>query len=461
MKNFLLVIALFIIAKSFAQPKPLPFKDGDRIVFAGNSITEAGFYEMYIWQYYQLHFPGRRITIINGGIGGDVAGQIATRLQDDILARKPTVVVVTFGMNDSHYFEYFNTPEEQVRKEAVATAQASYLEIEKKLKSLPGIGKIIMTSSPYDETVTGPKNNFHGKYKTMLSIAAFQQEAAIKNRWAFVDLVRPMTAINNREQQKDTNYTLTGPDRIHPGNAGHLAMAWLFLKSQGLANSVVADVTINAATGKLVKASNSSVTNIRSLAGKISFDYLARSLPFPADTIARVWENPQRQSDALKVIPFTDEFNKEMLVVSNLKSVGQYRLSIDGETIGEWTAAEFAKGINLALQSNTPQYKQALQIADLNLQYRELEQKLRAYYWLQFNFFRKKGMLFQDTDAALDSVNNNAGRDWAVASKKDNYRQARKKEVRDGWENEMKVLIDKIYAVNRPLKHVVSVMLMK
>ena len=453
MKKLLIAVLIFLGAVSYAQKSPEPFKDGDKVIFAGNSITEAGFYEMYIWQYYMLHFPGRKITVYNGGLGGDVAGNILARLDEDILIKKPTVVVITFGMNDSRYFEYFNTPEEKVRKEAVATSLGSYLEIEKKLKALPNLRKIIMTSSPYDETVTGPKNNFIGKYKTMQSIAKFQRESAIKNQWAFVNLMDQMTAIDLREQKKDTNFTLTGPDRIHPGNAGHFAMAWLFLKAQGLANTVVADVNINAATGILVKGINCFITNIKSEQGKLSFDYDAKSLPFPIDTVPRVWENPQKQSDALAVIPFTEEFNKEMLTITGLKGHSNYELSIDGEGIGEWSGSELGKGINLATFSNTPQYRQAQQVAGLNLQYRELEGKLRAYNWLQFNYFMNKGMMFQDTQAALDSVNNEASKNWAVASKKDNYQQARKKEVRENWEKEMQALKEKMYVVNQPAKH--------
>lgn len=453
MKKILFSLCLFIGVSTFAQIKKLaPFKNGDRIVFAGNSITEHGYYEMYIWQYYMLHFPDRRIHIKNGGIGGDVAGQILARFDKDVLADNPNVVVLSFGMNDSRYFEYLNSPVAQVRKEAVATSLNSYKDIEKKLKALPYVQKIIMTSSPFDETVTGPKNNFQGKYATMLEIANFQEASAKKNRWGFVDLMRPMTEIDLREQKRNANFTLTGPDRIHPGNGGHLAMAYFFLKAQGLTGSVVADVNIDASTGKLNRAINSTISNIVGSSKKVSFDYKANSLPFPVDTFARVWENPQKESDALAVIPFTDEFNKELLCIKNLE-YGNYILKIDGKMIGKWSDAQYAKGINLAIIENTPQYAQAQKIADLNIQYHDLESKMRAYYWLQFNYFSKRNMLFDDSPAALDSVNNASAKDWGVASKRDNYQQAIKKEVREVWKKQMKDLIEKIYVLNKPVKH--------
>ena len=452
MKFSFLIGGILATLTGAAQLKsPAAFRTGDRVVFAGNSITEAGFYEMYIWQYYQLHFPNERINVFNGGIGGDVAGQINDRFEQDILRLKPSVVVLTFGMNDSRYFEYFNAPQEKVRTEAVATSFRSYQQIEAKLKALPKLRKILMTSSPFDETRGGSNNKFTGKYKTMLEIAAFQEEAAKKNNWAFVDLMRPMQEINEREQKRDSMFTLTGSDRIHPGNAGHMVMAWLFLRSQGLAGNMVADVVLNGSNGKLVRSVNSTITGIKHSNNELSFDYLAKSLPYPIDSNSHIWENPQKQFEALNVIPFTKEMNQEMLTVAGFEKTTTYGLSIDGRSIGAWTGEDLDKGINLAVISSTPQYQQATQIAELNLQYRSIEQKLRAYYWLQFNYFKKKKMLYQDDQAAMDSAW--VANDWAVASKKENYVEARKKEIRSQWEKLLTEITDRIYTINKPKVH--------
>src|SRR4051812_37996823 len=105
---FFLCACCLYTSETLAQAKVQPFKKGDRIVFAGNSITEAGLYGSYIWLYYMTRFPERRIDIVNGGIGGDVAEQIYARLDGDILKKKPTVLAVTFGKNDSRYFEYLD-----------------------------------------------------------------------------------------------------------------------------------------------------------------------------------------------------------------------------------------------------------------------------------------------------------------------------------------------------------------
>ncbi|RYY55106.1 MAG: GDSL family lipase [Chitinophagaceae bacterium] len=460
-RNLSLLAIMAASAPAQAQQKPAVFKAGDRISFTGNSITENGFYGLYIWQYYQLHFPNERILVMNKGIGGDVAAGILARLEDDVLVKKPTVIVLTFGMNDSRYFEYYNAPETSVRNEAIATSLKNYEAIEKKLLALPGVKKVIMTSSPYDETMGGNKNRFTGKYKTMEGIARFQEASAVKNKWGFVDLMRPMQAINEREQKRDTNYTLTGPDRIHPGNAGHMAMAWLFLKNQGLSGTVVADVSVNARTARLQRSVNAKVSGLKKTATGVSFSYLAKSLPFPTDSNTRVWENPQRQYEALAVIPFTEEMNRENLQVTGLDESAGYGLLIDGQPVADFTGKELASGINLALLSNTPQYQQAKQVAELNFQYRDLEQKLRAYVWLQTNYFRPRKMMYQDDQVALDSILAAAPKDWAVASKKDNYVEGRKKEVRAGWEKEMGTIMDRIYTINKPRERKFEIRLKK
>ena len=441
---------------STAQIQPLtPFQPGERVVFVGNSITEAGYYESYIWLYYMLHFPGRRITVYNGGIGGDRAKNILDRFDDDVLPKKPTTICLTFGMNDSGYFEFLWANADSAAKARIQESAKYFESIREKLKKAPA-KKILITSSLYDETVRNPKNYFPKKSAAMQEIADFQQKAAQNEHWGFVDFLHPMTEITLREQKKDSGFTLTGSDRIHPGNAGHFVMAWLFLKQQGLAGQPVADMVIDAAAGKTQRSDNCRITAVSVSPGDVQFDYLAFSLPFPQDTIPRLWGNPQRQTEALDVIPFNEEMNQEKLTVKGL-SEGSYSLTIDGHPIGKWTGTQFAKGIDLATLKNTPEYEQAMSILWLNEERMGLEAKLRAYYWLQFDYFRDIGLMYADNAAATDSVNRTAVKNWAVASKKDNYRAARYAVVRQGWQKEMDVLIEEIYKANQPRKHTIRI----
>ncbi len=447
---------LFVVIYLGARGQVGPFVKGDRVAFVGNSITEAGYYESYIWLYYMLHFPDMPITVYNAGIGGDRASNILDRLEDDVLRRKPTVISLTFGMNDSGYFEFLKSDADSTAEVRIKESYEKFVGIVQKLKTYTPARKILLSSSPYDETVKNPKNLFPKKSLAMEKIAAFQQAAARQHGWGWVDLFHPMTEIQQREQQRDSVFTLTGPDRIHPGNMGHFVMAWLFLKAQGLAGKKVAAAGVDAGTGKVMTAENCTVSGVQTGAGGLQFDYLAKSLPMPADTVSRMWGNAQRQSDALKVIPFEDEFNQEILRVKGLGK-GMYAVSVDGKRIGEWQGEVLGNGVNMAVIASTPQYQQAVAVLLLNEERMALENKLRAYYWLQYDFFRAKGMMYADDQAAMDSVETYAKKDWAVASKRDNYRSGRFAVVREGWQRQMDALINEIYIVSRPLKHTIRI----
>ena len=75
------------ILAAFAQTVK-PFKEGDRAVFLGNSITDGGRYHSFIWLYYMTRFPNMPIRVFNGGIGGDTAYDMNKRLDGDIFAMK-------------------------------------------------------------------------------------------------------------------------------------------------------------------------------------------------------------------------------------------------------------------------------------------------------------------------------------------------------------------------------------
>ncbi|MDB5002500.1 MAG: hypothetical protein JWQ34_725 [Mucilaginibacter sp.] len=461
MKNF---IKLFITASAIGcasiniQAQTIsPFHAGDRVVFLGNSITDGGHYHSYIWLYYMTHFPNMRITCINAGIGGDNVKQMADRFDDDILPKKPTVLTVTWGMNDSGYFEWYKPDAADYAVKSVQLAEQRYAVLDEKLKKIFGVRKIFILGSPYDETTTSnPNRLYHGKAAAFQQLIDFQQATAQKNGWDFVDFDRPMSAINLREQAKNPAFSLTPNDRIHPDNDGHLVMAYLFLKTQGLANKVVADVAINALDRKVSKSVNSTVTNLTGSDDELAFDYMANSLPYPIDTIPRAWGNRKKQSEALTLIPFMQEFNRELLTVRGLKS-GIYQLTIDNEPIINYTAQELAEGVNLAEQTNTPQYQQAIQIRELNEERWEIERRLRNYGYVEFGLLKNKGLLFADNRAAMDTVEKASIKDIFIRGNKDNYMKAQYKTLRNAWQKEMDVLTDEIYAINKPQKHHIQI----
>jgi lysophospholipase L1-like esterase len=426
-----------------------PFQEGDRAVFLGNSITDGGHYHSYIWLYYMTRFPDQPLTVLNAGVGGDRVPEMYKRLDDDVFNKRPTVLMVTFGMNDSGYFEYNGDNAEQYGKDRLEECRTNYLLLEKRLQALPNVRVVMLGGSPYDQTAQFENTAFRKKNDIMLQITDFQEASAKQNQWEFLDFNRPMTALNLEGQKTDPAFTLCGGDRIHPDNDGHMVMAYLFLKAQGFAGREVADMQIDAAKKKVLQAKYCTLFNLNVSRTTLSFDYLAESLPYPLDPIARGWGQKRSQSEAVHIVPFMEEMNQELLKVSGLK--GAYRLSIDGETIGEWTGEELAAGINLAAEQHTPQYNQALSVMYLNEERFEIERRFRDYAWLQFNFFQPRGLLFANNAEAVRIFEESVPNDGWLAAKVDLYGKTYHPAVREVWQHQMEELVEKIYTINQPV----------
>ncbi|MDR3057501.1 MAG: SGNH/GDSL hydrolase family protein, partial [Prevotella sp.] len=172
MKNILLTIVLLFSLNSLVKAQQItPFKDGDRVVFLGNSITDGGHYHSYIWLYYMTRFPDMRLTVLNAGIGGDQASDMVKRLDGDVFSKRPTVLITTFGMNDSGYLEYNGDQPEIFADEKVKASYDAYKQMEARFKSLVNTNIVLMGSSPFDETAVIEGNTpLRNKNKAMLRI---------------------------------------------------------------------------------------------------------------------------------------------------------------------------------------------------------------------------------------------------------------------------------------------------
>lgn len=462
MKKKLLV--LLLTAASFQKlsaQEVAPFKARDRVVFVGNSITDGGHYHSYIWLYYMTRFPNQRITCLNAGIGGDVVEQIYNRFDTDVLSKKPTVLSLTWGMNDTGYFEWYRANAQDTMKTKLERSFHYYHLLEQKLKQRPDIRKIVILGSPYDETTKfTTKNLYPHKAEALGKVVDFQEQAAKANGWPVVDFYHPMLAMDKKGQATDSTFSLTPNDRIHPDNDGHMVMAYLFLKAQGFENKPVALIHVDAKTGKLEKAENCRITGISKTLSGISFDYLAAALPYPVDTEPRGWGNRKSQSEALKLVPFIKEFNQEILRIGGLPQE-RYDLVIDGEKMGTYTNGELAAGVNMAEISRTPQYQQAVVVMALNEERWDIERRLRNYAWMEYDFLKDKGMLFKDNYAAMDSVNKYAPKNPFINGNKDTYTRARFATVRNAWQKEQDLLTDEIYTINKPKQHKITLVAVK
>ena len=453
-KITLVVAACALFNFSQAQQTIPPFKKGERVVFVGNSITHGGHYHSFIWLYYMTRFPDMPVNVMNAGVGGDSAWDIIKRLDSDVFGKNPTYMTMTFGMNDVGYYDFYKPEAQEIAQKQIEKSLASYKSIEKKMLDAKGVTKVLIGGSPYDETSKVPNQIFPTKNAALLKVNDFQRASAKENGWGFVDFARPMMAIDLREQQKDTLFNLEGGDRIHPDNDGHMVMAYLFLKAQGLAGKKVAEVGIDAKGKKVELADNCKISGLQVTGNDLEFNYLANALPYPTDSIVRGWGAHKSQKDALKLISFTKEFNQELLKVSGLTN-GTYQLKIDGQNIAQFPASELASGVNMAELVNTPQYQQATKIMILNENRLEIERRLRDYAWMEYSFLHDKGLLFADNQASIDTIKAN----WSNVFVRGNfgvYQQAQYPEIRKNWQDQMDGMVKMIYSINKPVNHTIK-----
>ena len=451
--RILLLLSLVYINCDYLQAQTtIPrFEEGERVVFVGNSITHGGHYHSFIWLYYMTRFPDKPITIMNAGIGGESAWDMKDRLDYDVFNRKPTYVTLTFGMNDTGYDIYMKDNAKELSEQRIAKSLESYREIEERLLAKNKIKKVLIGGSPYDET--SRFNNFilRNKNNAILKIIDAQRTSAKKNGWGFVDFNQPMREISRKEQEADSTFTFCRIDRIHPDNDGQMVMAYLFLKAQGLAGDEVSSVSIDAYHSSVITHKNCKISKLKKNGADLTFDYLAYALPL--DSIPRHgWGNKRSQRDAMRLVPFMEEFNQERFQVTNLEK-GMYRLTIDNQFVDNLSSEKLANGVNLADYPNTPQYQQAAKIMYLNEERFEVEKRFREYLWTEYSFLKKEGLLFADDQKAIDKLKEYLPKDGFLRMSYDWYIKAMNPEIREVWSNYMKNLVETIYKINKPVTH--------
>ncbi|MBI2424029.1 MAG: SGNH/GDSL hydrolase family protein [Candidatus Hydrogenedentes bacterium] len=349
MKTLLLsVLGMLVLVSARAEEaKDFYLREGDRVVFYGDSITEQRLYTTYVETFVLTRYPELKVQFFPRGVGGDTAwggwmGMIEERLSRDVKPCAPTVITSMLGMNDGGYTGFDDkvlaVHEEWYRK-LIALMQ----------ETAPECRITLLGSSPYDDWAH-PDTEFKGYNAAVARIAERSGVLAKELGFDYADFNAPVRALVETVIQADPpNAVKILPDAIHPGPSGHLVMAAALLKAWG-ATGVVSDVEIDAASGKVVTARHARVEGLSGLTWRQSDD----ALPFPMN---------KDYALAMKHTAFLEELNRQRLSVTGLEP-GVYRLSIDGVDVTDATAEVLAQGINLAA-FETPMGEQAARVLEL------------------------------------------------------------------------------------------------
>lgn len=367
------------------------FKSGDRVCWVGDSITHGGSYHSQIQLFYTTRFPQLEITYFNCGIGGDRAGNIMGRapyrFTNDILRHQPTVATIMLGMNDVEHRVYKDPNISNVEARKISALAVYETNMQALLVGLQAAGSrvILLTPSIYDETAlisneTRPLSK--GVSRALKHAADSMKQWSLKYKTGIVDFQERMLAANAIYQKMDPTNTIVGKDRVHPGPLGHLIMAYGFLKDTGMP-SLVSRMSLDGRKGVVEKDNTQcTLSQIKSTKDGLTFECLENALPFPITEGAR---------GALELIPFMNDLNRELLAVKNLAK-GQYKIEIDGVSVGTWDEKALQAGVNLAGLTNTPQYRQSHEIMKSNEQRMALVSGQRNLVAIEYGVMAPKGI---------------------------------------------------------------------
>jgi lysophospholipase L1-like esterase len=333
-----LLLLLAAAPLTAAEPADFFFKPKDRVLFLGDSITEQYGYSSAIELYLTTRFPTWDCQFLNAGIGGDTATGGARRFASHVLAEKPTAITIDFGMNDGGYREFD------------AAKAANFLKnTEAMLDAAQKAGVRVALISPNAVEVRNRGFGSAVYLETQKQFYAPLAELAAKHHVPFVDQYA-VTRATLEKMAADNSAVKAFPDSIHTGPAGALLMAHTILV--GLkAPAVVSDLTIDAGS-KEAKGMRCRATVSEAGSRGVTFERTDDALPLP---VGKDWQPMLPYVNQLK------DLNHYGLKVTGL-SAGKYALTIDGQEVGSYTAAELAEGVNLGNLTKGPLYEQGQKV---------------------------------------------------------------------------------------------------
>jgi lysophospholipase L1-like esterase len=330
-------VLIFILAGSVVAGSALAepvLRDGDVLAICGDSITEQRQYSVFIETYLLAAKPVKDLRIVQIGWSGERAPGFLARVDSDVLPFHPTVATTFYGMNDGGYGSM-----SPAIGQTFETALKSSIDA---LKS-GGVRAVVVGSPGAVDTATfnRPGVNATVYNQTLAALTDISRSVARQTDSPFTDVHGLMMEVMAKAKAKyGDKFAFAGPDGIHPGAAGHLAIAYAFLKGLGCdgdLGTITLDLTSghNEATGghRIISAQNGSV-EIES--SRIPFCFLGDGA------------SANSERSIVDFLPFNQQLNRLTLKVNN---AGKGRVRVTwGSQAKEFSSDDLAAGINLAAE---------------------------------------------------------------------------------------------------------------
>ena len=209
------------------------FEDGDRLLFAGDSVTDMGSqnpvgengdalgqgYVREVDSLLSAVYPEVRVRVTNAGISGNTSRDLLARFERDVVSLHPDWLSILIGVND--VWRQFDTPTLPNR----AVSPEEYREnVENMLLAVKGKVKGVFLMTPYymEPLAADAMRARMDEYGTIC------RELAEKHGATLIDL----QAMFNRYFALRHSSSIAW-DRIHPNRIGALLIAREFLSHTG------------------------------------------------------------------------------------------------------------------------------------------------------------------------------------------------------------------------------------
>lgn len=224
MRSYASLLALAVSLPAAAAADPLPLHKGERIVFLGDSITQAGAgpkgYVSLIRNALKEKHPDLGIEVVGAGISGNKVPDLQRRLERDVLKKNPTLVFIYIGINDVWHGEKNpargTTPEkfEEGLRDIIGKIQNAKARV------------VLCTPSVIGEKTDG-SNNLDEKLD---AYSAISRKVAASTKSHLCDLRRAFLDHLKQNNPKNQERGILTSDRVHLNPAGNQFVADVMLR---------------------------------------------------------------------------------------------------------------------------------------------------------------------------------------------------------------------------------------
>ncbi|MEO6316986.1 MAG: SGNH/GDSL hydrolase family protein [Chitinophagaceae bacterium] len=213
MKKIFFAAAAFCLLSAFNS-----VQKKQRILFFGDSITEAGVkpggFITKLGDMLRQKGLDKNYELLGAGVGGNKVYDLYLRMEDDVLAKNPDVVIVWVGVNDVWHKRSFGTGTDADKFEKFYNAIIKKLQA-KNIKVLICTPAAIGEKTDFSNELDGDLNKYSSIIRTI----------AKNNNCPLIDL-RKLTLDYNLANNKDNKESgILTADRVHLNETGNTVVA--------------------------------------------------------------------------------------------------------------------------------------------------------------------------------------------------------------------------------------------